>query len=593
MGKSICFTLSLFIFVCLSHLILADSCKADILSVPSEYSTIQAAIDAAAAEDIVLVANGTYTGAGNKNLDFHGKAITVQSQNGPNHTVIDCQDDGRGIFFHGGEGPSSIFRGFTIRNGYVDGSSFFGGKGGGIYCYNSSPTIENCTVSYCRSDGFGGGGITLNNSSATIKDTIIERNTTVTCGGGLYIFDSASPTITNSIIRYNKTTGYSSGGGICVIRSNPNFNRCTISYNESDLSYSGVPGQETTNSGGISYREGSAGKLESSIIAHNKAQERGGIGSWQAAPTITNCLIEGNEATVDGGGGIGLYQNSDAKISQCTIKNNSAREYGGGVSVWNQTASSTGPEFTDTIVENNTAGDSGGGLNILDSSFELLRSIVRDNTSAKRAGIGFKAINGTTSSVLVNNLIYNNTASEFGGGVTFFGAAHGTVTNCTIVNNTSASGSAWGYAYSGGVYLYQAQVDIANTILWGNQPLDSLVTGATITYSDVSGGYSGQGNINSNPSFVSTTDYHLNSASPCRNFANNGANHTPSLDLGKNSRNDGAVDMGAWEYPFVSGGPGVSGKIGADLQRTDLVPAPGIVRSNVATLLLLLLNKNN
>jgi len=586
MGKNIDIALSLFIVACLSHLIIAGSCKADTLSVPNEYSTIQVAIDAAIGGDTVLVANGTYTGSGNKNLDFHGKAITVESQNGPGKTVINCQGEGRGVIFHSNEGSASILRGFTIKNGHVDGNSLFGGKGGGIFCYDGAPTIDNCIISSCKADGFGGGGITLNSSSATISNTIIEYNTTMTCGGGLYIFDSASPTITNSIVRYNKTTGYSSGGGVCVIRSNPNFDHCTVSYNESDLSYSGVPGKETTNSGGISYREGSGGKLESSVIVFNKAQERGGIGSWQAAPTINNCLIEGNEATVDGGGGIGLYQNSDAKISNCTIRNNSAKEYGGGVSVWNETASSTGPEFTDTIIENNGAGDSGGGLNILDSSFKLSRSIVRGNVSAKRAGIGFKAINGVTSSVLVNNLIYNNRATEFGGGITFFGAAHGTITNCTIVNNTSASGSAWGYAYSGGLYLFKAQVAVANTILWNNQPADNLITGATISFSDIKGGYVGQGNINNDPQFKSMVDFHLDASSPCRDEANNEAVHRPLDDLGKNVRNDNTVDMGAWEYPFILGGPGVSGTIGATEQSTP----SGNVHKSISPLLMLLIN---
>lgn len=532
-------------------------CQARTINVPGEYSTIQAGIDAAVHGDTVLVASRTYSGTGNKNLDFRGKAITVQSSEGPANTVIDCQGSGRGVLFRSGEGADSRFSGFTIKNGYVNGLSLYGGKGGGIYCSNSSPTISDCVISYCRADGFGGGGIALYTSAARIEDTIIEHNSTETSGGGLLINDNSSPAVYNSIIRNNKTLGLSSGGGVCVIGSNPTISYCTISYNESNINYPYSVGK-VTNSGGISFREGASGTMASSIISHNKAQERGGIGSWEATPTIINCLIENNEATVDGGGGLGFYQNSNAKISKSTIKNNTANEYGGGVSIWNETASGSGPLFTDCIIENNVAGDSSGGLNILDSSPEISRCIIRGNTASKRAGLGLKALNGTTSSVLVNNLVYNNTATTFGGGITCFSGAAATITNCTVVNNYSGSGSA-------GLYVDSANVSVANSILWGNSR-DDLTSGATITYSDVSGGYVGVGNKNSDPLFTSTTDFHLLIGSPCINAGNNAASHLSSVDLGGNNRiYDTVVGMGAYEFPYVGGGPGVSGKIGAHI----------------------------
>ena len=65
------------------------------------FKTIQKGIDVAVSgEDTVQVADGTYTGLGNKNLDFKGKAITVTSENGTELTIIDCEDNGRGFYFH-------------------------------------------------------------------------------------------------------------------------------------------------------------------------------------------------------------------------------------------------------------------------------------------------------------------------------------------------------------------------------------------------------------------------------------------------------------------------------------------------------------
>ena len=71
------------------------------------YQYIQDGIDAAVDGDTVIVLDGIYTGTRNKNLDFNGKAITVTSQNGPESTIIDCEESGRGVYFHSDEGPDS------------------------------------------------------------------------------------------------------------------------------------------------------------------------------------------------------------------------------------------------------------------------------------------------------------------------------------------------------------------------------------------------------------------------------------------------------------------------------------------------------
>jgi hypothetical protein len=101
------------------------------------FDAIQEGIDAASDGDTVLVLDGTYTGAGNKDLDFAGRLITVRSENGPEYCIIDCEHDGRGFYFHGGETADSVVQGFRIENGNVR-------PGGGLYCYESSPTVRGC-----------------------------------------------------------------------------------------------------------------------------------------------------------------------------------------------------------------------------------------------------------------------------------------------------------------------------------------------------------------------------------------------------------------------------------------------------------------
>lgn len=191
---------------CLTLLLwLVASAGATVVHVPGDYESIQEGVDAAVDGDTVLVADGTYSGVGNYNIDFGGRAIVVMSENGPAFTIIDCGGGGRldpqrGFHFHSGEGSFSVVWGFTIRNGYAYGS-WPQSCGGGIYCEGSSPTIignvitENVAVS-------AGGGIGCRDSAPVIVDNTIVGNSTSWDGGGVYC-DASSPLLAGNTIADN------------------------------------------------------------------------------------------------------------------------------------------------------------------------------------------------------------------------------------------------------------------------------------------------------------------------------------------------------------------------------------------------------
>jgi len=228
----------------------------DGLSPETAFATIQKSIDSANNSDTVIVAPGTYTGPGNRDIDFLGKVITVRSidPNDPNivaNTVVDCEYSGRGFIFQSGEDANSVLTGLTVIHGMPivppppPGPSPPPTHGGGICCRESSPTISNCIIK--RNTGGGGGGILCNYSSPKITNCTIYRNFARYTGGGIRCWHS-SPTINNCVINNNTAINYGymgtiggDGGGIsCAENSNPIVTNSIISGNSAGSCCGGV-----------------------------------------------------------------------------------------------------------------------------------------------------------------------------------------------------------------------------------------------------------------------------------------------------------------------------------------------------------------
>lgn len=149
------------------------------------FDTIQEGIDAAVNGDTVLVLDGTYNGDGNRDMDFGGRLITVQSQNGADNCVIDCEgtelDPHRAFDFHSGETAAAVLEGLTIRNGYMP------LWGGAIRCAAASaPTIRasvfrgnSAAGSSVENTGRGGAIYCTDNAGATLLECTFVGNTAV------------------------------------------------------------------------------------------------------------------------------------------------------------------------------------------------------------------------------------------------------------------------------------------------------------------------------------------------------------------------------------------------------------------------------
>ena len=262
--------------------LLAGSAVADVINVPSDYPTIQGAVDASSDGDEIIVAPGTYINhLETPVVDMLGKAITLRASGSPEETIIDGLNSTRGVSCWADETATTVIEGFTIRN-------CFGKYGGGIYCYHSSPTIINCRITACQAQR--GGGIDCYGSSPTISGCTISGNS-ADRGGGIDCYNNSSPNIVNCTITNNMSQGLA--GGIYFIGGSPTVSGCTISGNTAD-------------------------------------DTGGGLFSNGGTPTITNCTISGNTAG-DTGGGFYCFHNFPTVID-CTISGNTAGNTGGGIS---------------------------------------------------------------------------------------------------------------------------------------------------------------------------------------------------------------------------------------------------------------------
>ena len=384
-------------------------------SLDHPFDTIQEAIEAANTIAVVVLP-GTYTGAGNRDIDFNARDITVRSKDGPGSCIIDCRRSGRGFYFHSGEGADSVLEGLTIANGYV---GWPYQDGGAVYNSHSSPTFVNC-----RFIGSSVGGWKY--------------------GGGIYNTHS-NPAFVNCTFTGNSADGL--GGGMYNSVSSPTFVNCTFTGNSA-----GSDGGGMYNSGG--------------------------------SPTFVSCTFTDNSAGFEGGG---MYNSaSSATFVNCMFTGNSARNEGGGM--YNQ----------------------GNGLKVANSSPTWTNCIFMAN-SAKLGGGGM--FNTWSISSRLTNCRFTDNATQGNGGAMANDRSSPTLTNCTLDGNLAANGRA--LACDSYQQKYPSDIKLVNCILWngGNEICNNDRSIITISYSDVDGGWPGEGNLQADPLFAdpNSGDYHLRS----------------------------------------------------------------------------------
>ncbi len=231
-----------------------------------------------------------------------------------------------------------------------------------------------------------------------------------------------------------------------------------------------------------------------------------GIGTDPELTALDGFTISGGSDTATagdaGGGGIrlegdGSGDNFGTTIRNCTISDNSAALYGGGIACMGAGTDTCDARIVKSLIEGNTA-QAGGGIaaKLTGGAFGIVNSRVLANDASVGGG-GVYIWNGRAAEV-VNSLVARNTTAGSGKAAGIwvqeddsgFQQLKPTITNCTIVDNDAGLLTGQG----GGLYIEGAPdtTTINNSILWGNKALsgaqidNSLGSGTVVVqYSNV------------------------------------------------------------------------------------------------------------
>ncbi len=285
--------------------------------VPSQYPTIQAAIDAADDDDTIIVAPGTYY----ENTDFGEKSINLTSVN-PNDsntvaaTIIDANESGRAVTFPDtdSEDIECTVSGLTITGGNSS-------SGGAIHCKSSKRTITITDCVITNNTSGEGGGINNYQNDLILLNCTFSHNSSSGRGGGI-ASDGGRVELTDCTFKANEAL-FGSGGGIYIRDGELTLNECTLTANSAINDGGGINGDYASMT------------ITNCTFSQNSAGQRGGgFNNSHASTNATNCIFSENSA--EEGAGIStknLYL-GDLTINNCTFYGNLADLYGGAVNNW-------------------------------------------------------------------------------------------------------------------------------------------------------------------------------------------------------------------------------------------------------------------
>lgn len=287
-------------FLLILLVIIPIKIKATILNVPSQYTTIQAAINAASSGDTILVNDGTYYV---NHLSVTNKSLYLHSVNGSGATILDGSNVNQILEVDNSPGQHFEIRGFTITNGRGQSSSspwVTKFEGGTHYAFD---LILKFNGQGFYTGLFWGSAI----DSTTWESCIVHNNSSENNAGIRF------SRVIKCLVYGN--SGWNNTDPLC----NCDVINCTVVYNDGGYPNpwtTGGPSQSTVRNSIIWGNGGTSQCYQCTVDYTNIQNGHGGTGNLNVYPLFTNpgsndYSLQSTSPCIDAGDPASQYNDPD------------------------------------------------------------------------------------------------------------------------------------------------------------------------------------------------------------------------------------------------------------------------------------------